>query len=70
MLELLFRWALESITSVFLDTRLGCLEAEPAQEIRRLIENANTDHQAATVEIFPNTELQARQELVLSTEEG
>ena len=42
VLDLLFRWALESITAVFLDTRLGCLEAEPDQETRRLIENANT----------------------------
>ena len=42
VLELVFRWALESITSIFLDTRLGCLEAEPGQETRRLIEAANT----------------------------
>ena len=42
VLDLVFRWALESITSVFLDTRLGCLEAEPGQESIRLIENANT----------------------------
>ena len=42
VVDLVFRWALESITSVFLDTRLGCLEAEPDQETRRLIENANS----------------------------
>ena len=42
MLDFVFRWALEVIASVFLDTRLGCLESEPREETRRLIENANT----------------------------
>ena len=42
VLELVFRWALESITAVFLDTRLGCLEVEHGQETWRLIENAKT----------------------------
>ena len=42
VLDFVFRWALESITSVFLDTRLGCLETEPGEETRRLIEAANT----------------------------
>ena len=36
------RWALESITSIFLDRRLGCLDPAPAEETRRLIASANT----------------------------
>jgi len=32
--ELLYRWALESIGAIFLDARLGCLEANLARESR------------------------------------
>ena len=42
VVDLVFRWALESISSVFLDTRLGCLAEDPTQESRRLISHANT----------------------------
>ena len=36
------RWALESITSIFLDRRLGCLDPDPGEETKRLIASANT----------------------------
>ena len=42
VVELVFRWALESISSVFLDTRLGCLEADLSQDKQRLISHATT----------------------------
>ena len=42
VVDLVFRWALESISSVFLDTRLGCLEADLSQDKQRLISHATT----------------------------
>ena len=42
VVDLVFRWALESICSVFLDTRLGCLEEELTEDKERLIAQATT----------------------------
>ena len=35
------RWALESITSIFLNTRLGCLDQDPSEDTKTLIDGAN-----------------------------
>ena len=39
---LLYRWALESITAVFLGHRLGCLAPNPTRECQELVRDANT----------------------------
>ena len=43
MMSLLARWALEAVTSIFLDTRLNCLaeDHQPDSDTMRLIENVN-----------------------------
>ena len=43
MMSLLARWALEAVTSIFLDTRLNCLaeDHQPNSDTMRLIENVN-----------------------------
>ena len=38
---LVYRWALESITSIFLNTRLGCLDQNPSADTKTLINGAN-----------------------------
>ena len=42
VLQNVYKWALESITSIFLNTRLGCLDANPSEETKQLINGANT----------------------------
>ena len=37
----MYRWALESITSIFLNTRLGCLDQNPSADTKTLINGAN-----------------------------
>ena len=41
LLPHVYRWALESITSIFLNTRLGCLDQNPSADTETLINGAN-----------------------------
>ena len=41
VLHHVYKWALESITSIFLNTNLGCLDAYPSEETKQLVNGAN-----------------------------
>ena len=42
VLQHVYKWALESISSIFLNTNLGCLDANPSEETQQMINCANT----------------------------
>ena len=42
ILPFVYRWSLESITAIFLNKKLGCLENNLSEDAKILIESANT----------------------------
>ena len=36
-----YRWALDSITSIFLNAKIGCLDQNPSQDAMTLVNQAN-----------------------------